>query len=312
MDKRLQPKKKCVNYAKWGYIFILPFFVTYIIFTLTPQIMTIYNSFFENYRSGLKQIGPNFVGLKNYVSLFSPDKTGSIGMLKYFGNTIVLWLMGAVPQIIVALLLAVFFTSYRLNIKGQQFFKTVIYMPNLIMAAAFSMLFFTLFSPVGPINQVLLAHGIVDKSVNFLGLKVSVRILISLMNFLMWFGNTTILLMAGIQGIDQNMFEAAEIDGANSLQVFFRVTLPLLAPILVYTIITAMIGGLQMFDVPQVLTNGKGTPDRASMTMVMYLNNYLGTSKNYGMAGAVSVVLFIVSAGLSLFVYNMLSKQYRQ
>ena len=312
MDKRLQPKKKGVNYAKWGYIFILPFFVTYIIFTLTPQIMTIYNSFFENYRSGLKQIGPNFVGLKNYISLFSPDKTGSIGMLKYFGNTIVLWLMGAVPQIIVALLLAVFFTSYRLNIKGQQFFKTVIYMPNLIMAAAFSMLFFTLFSPVGPINQVLLAHGIVDKSVNFLGLKVSVRILISLMNFLMWFGNTTILLMAGIQGIDQNMFEAAEIDGANSLQVFFRVTLPLLAPILVYTIITAMIGGLQMFDVPQVLTNGKGTPDRASMTMVMYLNNYLGTSKNYGMAGAVSVVLFIVSAGLSLFVYNMLSKQYRQ
>ena len=312
MDKRLQPKRKGVNYAKWGYIFILPFFVTYIIFTLTPQIMTIYNSFFENYRSGLKQIGPNFVGLKNYVSLFSPDKTGSIGMLKYFGNTIVLWLMGAVPQIIVALLLAVFFTSYRLNIKGQQFFKTVIYMPNLIMAAAFSMLFFTLFSPVGPINQVLLAHGIVDKSVNFLGLKVSVRILISLMNFLMWFGNTTILLMAGIQGIDQNMFEAAEIDGANSLQVFFRVTLPLLAPILVYTVITAMIGGLQMFDVPQVLTNGKGTPDRASMTMVMYLNNYLGTSKNYGMAGAVSVVLFIVSAGLSLFVYNTLSKQYRQ
>ena len=108
------------------------------------------------------------------------------------------------------------------------------------------------------------------------------------------------------------MFEAAEIDGANSLQVFFRVTLPLLAPILVYTVITAMIGGLQMFDVPQVLTNGKGTPDRASMTMVMYLNNYLGTSKNYGMAGAISVVLFIVSAGLSMFVYNSLSKQYKK
>ena len=312
MDEKLKTKRKGVSYAKWGYIFILPFFVAYIIFTLTPQIMTFYNSFFENYRSGLKQIGPNFVGLQNYVSLFSPDKTGTVGMLKYFGNTMILWLMGAVPQIVVALLLAVFFTSYRLNIKGQQFFKTVIYMPNLIMAAAFSMLFFTLFSTVGPVNQVLLAHGIVEQSVNFLGIKISVRLLISLMNFLMWFGNTTILLMAGIQGIDQNMFEAAEIDGANSLQVFFRVTMPLLAPILVYTIITAMIGGLQMFDVPQVLTNGKGTPDRASMTMVMYLNNYLGTSKNYGMAGAISVVLFIVSAVLSLFVYNSLSKKYKQ
>ena len=312
MGRKLKPRKSGVSYAKWGYIFILPFFITYFIFTLTPQIMTIYNSFFENYRNGLKQIGPNFVGLRNYVALFTPDKSGTIGMLKYFGNTLILWVMGAVPQIVIALLLAVFFTSYRLNIKGQQFFKTVIYMPNLIMAAAFSMLFFTLFSTVGPVNQILLAHGIVEKSVNFLGLKVSVRILISLMNFLMWFGNTTILLMAGIQGIDQNMFEAAEIDGANSLQVFFRVTLPLLAPILVYTVITAMIGGLQMFDVPQVLTNGKGTPDRASMTMVMYLNNYLGTSKNYGMAGAISVVLFIVSAGLSMFVYNSLSKQYKK
>ena len=312
MGRKLKPRKSGVSYAKWGYIFILPFFLTYFIFTLTPQIMTIYNSFFENYRNGLKQIGPNFVGLRNYVALFTPDKSGTVGMLKYFGNTLILWVMGAVPQVVIALLLAVFFTSYRLNIKGQQFFKTVIYMPNLIMAAAFSMLFFTLFSTVGPVNQILLAHGIVEKSVNFLGLKVSVRILISLMNFLMWFGNTTILLMAGIQGIDQNMFEAAEIDGANSLQVFFRVTLPLLAPILIYTVITAMIGGLQMFDVPQVLTNGKGTPDRASMTMVMYLNNYLGTSKNYGMAGAISVVLFIVSAGLSMFVYNSLSKQYRK
>ena len=310
MNRRLKPRKG-ISYAKWGYIFTLPFFIAYVIFTLTPQLMTIYNSFFENYRSGLKQIGPNFVGLQNYITLFTPDKTGTVGMLKYFGNTLVLWIMGAVPQIVVALLLAVFFTSYRLKIKGQQFFKTVIYMPNLIMAAAFSMLFFTLFSPVGPINQVLLAHGIVEKSVNFLGIKISVRILISLMNFLMWFGNTTILLMAGIQGIDQNMFEAAEIDGANSLQVFFRVTLPLLAPILVYTVITAMIGGLQMFDVPQVLTNGKGTPDRASMTMVMYLNNYLGTSKNYGMAGAISVILFLVSSALSLVVYNSLSRQYK-
>ena len=304
-----QKKKKGISYAKWGYIFILPFFVAYIAFTLIPQLMTFYNSFFENYMNGLKHVGPNFVGFDNFVKLFSPDRSGTIGMLKYFGNTLILWCMGAVPQVLIALLLAVFFTSYRLNLKGQQFFKTVIYMPNLIMASAFSMLFFTLFSPVGPVNQILLSAG--KQTIDFLSIKVSVRLLISLMNFLMWFGNTTILLMAGIQGIDQNMFEAAEIDGANSLQVFFRVTLPLLSPILVYTVITAMIGGLQMFDVPQILTNGKGTPDRASMTMVMYLNNYLGGSKNYGMAGAVSVVLFVISSVLSLFVYNSLSRQYK-
>ena len=304
-------KHKGVSYAKWGYIFILPFFVVYILFTLVPQLTTFYNAFFENYRAGLRQIGPNYVGFDNFVKLFTPDKSGNIDMVKYFGNTVILWLLGAVPQVLVALLLAVFFTSYRLNIRGQQFFKTVIYMPNLIMAAAFSMLFFTLFSPVGPVNQILLSAGIADRAIDFLGIRVSVRLLVSLMNFLMWFGNTTILLMAGIQGIDQCLFEAADIDGANSLQVFFRVTLPLLAPILVYTIITAMIGGLQMFDVPLVLTNGKGTPDRTSFTMVMYLNSYLGNSKNYGMAGAISVGLFLISATLSLVVYRTLSKPYK-
>ena len=298
-----------ISYAKWGYIFIAPFFITYAIFVLYPQLLTIYNSFFENYRSGLKQVGPNFVGLQNYVKLFTPDKNGTIDILKYAGNTMVLWIGGAIPQVVVALLLAIFFTSYRLNIKGQQFFKTVIYMPNLIMASAFSMLFYTLFSPVGPVNQALQEWGILDASFDFFAQQVTVRGMIMLMNFLLWFGNTTILLMAGIMGIDQDMFDAAQIDGANSVQVFFKVTLPLLMPILVYTIITALIGGLQMFDVPQVLTNGGGTPNRTSMTLIMYLNSYLKTSKNYGMAGAISVIIFIITGLLSLVVYRSLTKQ---
>ena len=309
--KRLpvRARRKSVSYAKWGYIFIIPFFTIYAIFTLYPQLLTIYNSFFENYRSGLRQIGPNFVGFANYVKLFTPDKNGSIDILKYAWNTIALWVGGAIPQIVVALLLAIFFTSYRLNIKGQQFFKAVIYMPNLIMASAFSMLFFTLFSTVGPVNQLLMDGGIIDEAIDFFAFKVTVRGLICTMNFLLWFGNTTILLMAGIMGIDQNMFEAAQIDGASSVQVFFRVTLPLLMPILIYTIITAMIGGLQMFDVPQILTNGGGTPNRTSMTLIMYLNNYLKTSKNYGMAGAISVIIFIITGLLSMFVYRSLTKK---
>ena len=301
--------RKSISYAKWGYLFIAPFFIVYAIFTLYPQILTIYNSFFENYRIGLNQVGPTFVGLENYVTLFTPDETGSIDILKYAWNTIVLWVGGAVPQILVALLLAIFFTSYRLNIRGQQFFKTVIYMPNLIMASAFSMLFFTLFSTVGPVNHLLTASGLIDEAIDFFAFKITVRGLIMAMNFLLWFGNTTILLMAGIMGIDQNLFEAASIDGASSTQVFFRVTLPLLMPILVYTVITAMIGGLQMFDVPQILTNGGGTPNRTSMTLIMYLNNYLKTSKNYGMAGAISVVIFIITGLLSILVYRSLTKK---
>ena len=227
------PRRKSVSYAKWGYIFIAPFFITYAIFHLTPQVLTIYNSFFENYREGLTQIGPDFVGLKNYITLFTPDSNGSIDILKYTGNTVALWLGGAIPQIIIALLLAIFFTSTRLKIKGQAFFKAVIYMPNLIMASAFSMLFFTLFSNVGPVNQLIVQMGWSDHVIDFFAMKFTVRGLICLMNFLMWFGNTTILLMAGIMGIDQSLFEAAVMDGAKSIQVFFRVTLPLLMPILI-------------------------------------------------------------------------------
>ena len=302
-------RKKGISYAKWGYLFILPFFVTYCIFALVPQLLTIYNSFFENYREGLTQVGPNFVGFRNYVKLFAPDKNGTISILKFTGNTLIMWIEGAVPQVAIALLLSVFFTSYRLKIKGQQFFKTVIYMPNLIMASAFSMLFFTLFSNVGPVNQLIVQMGWSDVPIPFFDKRVTVRGLVATMNFLMWFGNTTILLMAGIMGIDQNLFEAANLDGANSIQVFFRVTLPLLMPVLIYTVITALIGGLQMFDVPQVLTNGAGTPNRSSTTLIMYLNNFLKTSKNYGMAGAVSVIIFIITGLLSILVFKSLTKE---
>jgi len=310
-EQKIAVRHKSISYAKWGYLFIAPFFIVYIICTLIPQFLTIYNSFFENYMDGLRHVGPNFVGFNNYVRLFTPDSNGVIGILKYSANTLIIWIMGAIPQFVIAMLLALFFTSGRLNIRGQSFFKAVIYMPNLIMASAFSMLFFTLFSNVGPVNQMLQQMGITDKTIDFFGITIYVRSLIALMNFLMWFGNTTILFMSGIMGIDQELFESAKIDGASSSKVFFKITLPLLMPIVVYVVITAMIGGLQMFDVPQVLTNRMGAPDRTTMTIVMFLNSYLTPSKNYGMSGAISVYLFVLTSLLSIFVYRGMIRQYR-
>ena len=294
---------KAVSYNKWGYIFLIPFVVVYLIFQLVPLISTIYNSFFENYRSGLTQIGPNFVGLANYAKLF---QDGDIWI--YFKNTMIMWVMGFIPQILVSLLLAAWFSNPSLRLKGQRFFKTVIYLPNLIMASAFSMLFFTLFSDGGPINSILMQIGIISEPYKFLANTGSARGLIALMNCLMWFGNTTILLMAGMMGIDPALFEAAEVDGATSTQVFFRITMPLLRPILVYVLITSLIGGLQMFDVPQILTNGTGGPTDTTMTLIMYLNKQL-YSKNYGMGGALSVLLFIVTGILSLIVFKAFAQK---
>lgn len=298
-------KHKLVSYAKWGYIFIAPFFIVYIIFQLIPLLSTFYYSFFENYRSGLTQVGPNFIGFGNYATLFTPDANGQIDILAYFGNTLIMWVMGAVPQLLFSLILAVIFTSERLRIKGQRFFKTVMYMPNLIMAAAFAMLFFMLFSNIGPINQMIVAGG--GTTFDFFANMWATRSIIAGINFLMWFGNTTILLMAGIMGIDQSLFEAASIDGATSWQVFWKITMPLLKPIMVYVAITSLIGGLQMFDVPQVIGTSMGSPNRSTMTMIMYLNNFLGTSKNFGMAGALSVIIFVITGILSVIVYRTMA-----
>lgn len=172
------------------------------------------------------------------------------------------------------------------------------------MASAFALLFFTLFSNSGPVNSILQSIGLISKPIDFMGSVFGTRSLIGFMNFLMWFGNTTIMLMAAVMGISMDIFEASELDGCNSIKRFFYITLPLIRPILAYTLITSIIGGLQMFDVPQILTNGQGNPDRTSMTLIMFLNSHL-KSKNYGMAGALSVYLFIVSGILCMIVYKM-------
>ena len=295
MEKK---RSKVVSYNKWGYIFLIPFFVVYLLFQFIPLVSTIWNSFFENYRSGLTQIGPNFVGLANYKTLFTNGD-----LLTYTKNTMIMWIIGFVPQIFFSLLLGAWFTDPSLRLKFQQFFKTVIYLPNLIMASAFSMLFFTLFADSGPVNSILVQSGILTEPFKFMSNVTATRSLVGFMNFIMWFGNTTILLMAGMMGIDQSLFEAAEVDGATANQIFFKITLPLLRPILIYVLITSLIGGLQMFDVPQILTNGTGDPARSSMTLIMYLNRHL-FSKNYGLGGALSVMLFIITGILSLIVFR--------
>ena len=173
------------------------------------------------------------------------------------------------------------------------------------------MLFFTLFSnaETAPINSILLKLGIVSEPVRWLSNVWTARGLVGLMNFLMWFGNTTIILMAAIMGVDPGLYEAAELDGASSTQMFWKITIPLIRPLLVYTLITSLIGGLQMFDVPQVLTNGKGDPNGSTNTIIMYLNQHL-YSKNYGTAGgAISVLMFLLCAVLCVIIYFTLTQE---
>jgi multiple sugar transport system permease protein len=294
-------KKRKLNYNRYGLYFIAPFFIVYIIFSLVPLLSTFYYSFFEYYmRQGIIQVGPNFIFLDNYAQIFQDGI-----LFKYAANTMIMWLMGFLPQIILSLLLALWFTSTRLKIKGTGFFKTIMYMPNLVMASAFSMLFLQIFAKNGPVVNILIDGGYLQEQYNFFAKTITTRSLIALMNFLMWFGNTTILLMAGIMGIDQTLLESASVDGANSRQIFLKIIIPLLKPIILFVLITSLIGGIQMFDIPQILTEGNGGPNLSTKTMIMYLHDLITTSKNYGLAGAVSVILFIITAMLSLVVFKV-------
>lgn len=291
-------RKKSISYAKWGYIFVIPFFAAFIIFNLIPLFSTFKNSLYESYISmGWKQIGPNWVGFKNFGELFKPET--NIG--KYFGNTFIIWLIGFIPQIFFSLLFAAWFTDLRMKLKTGAY-KIIFYLPNVVMAAAMGMLFFTIFSANGPINSIYQSITGAESPYLFFQHEGSQRAIIGLINFLMWYGNTTIMLMAAINGIDPSLYESSQIDGATPTQTFWKITLPLIRPILLYVLITSLIGGLQMFDVPQIITGGGDAVNRTSMTVVVYLNKHL-FSKNYGMAGALSVILFIVAAVLSLLIF---------
>ncbi len=293
----LSTVRKKINYTKWGYIFIAPFVIAYAIFSLWPLLQTFIYSFMEDYKSGMRHFGPRFVGLTNYYNVLFVDQFG-----KYLGNTIILWILCFTPQIIISLLLAVWFTDRRLKLKGTGFFKTVMYMPNLIMASAFGFLFQTLLAPEGPIINMLMNAGILQARYNVTDHVIDTRLIIGFMNFIMWFGNTTLLLMSGVMGIDEDIFEAATVDGAGAFRTFKDITMPLLRPIFVFVFITSLIGGIQLFDVVQLFVKSGG-PDMTSKTIIMFLNDTFTTSKNYGKAGAISTIIFIITAVLSILVY---------
>ena len=298
-------KRKSVSYAKWGYIFMIPFFVVYIIFSLYPLIQTFYNSFLD-YVIDRGTIGGGwgaqttatetikFCGLDNYVNIFAKEET----LLQSFWNTVIMWIIGFIPQIAVSLLLATWFTDLRLKIKAQGFFKTVIYLPNVIMASAVAFMFTSLLERGGSLFNA--TSWMTGEDLSILDTVWGTRGTIGFINFLLWYGNTTILLMAAIMGIDPTLYESAQIDGATPSQIFWKITMPLIRPILSFVLVTSMIGGLQMYDVPALLTKDQGNPVGKAKTIIMEVQ--LRKDSGVGKASAVCISIFIVSAILGIIL----------
>lgn len=298
MANRSGGRIRSISYAKYGYIFILPFFLVYAIFQIYPLINTFYLSFFGNG----KRID-EFVGFKNFQTLLLgggfAENAAHDAFLRVLGNTLILWIGNFIPQIILSLVLAAWFTNARLKIPGKGAYKIIMYMPNIITAASAAALFVMLFSDseLGAINKMLLNNGWITDTISFVSGKTQSRVMIMIIQTWMWYGNTTIMLMSGIMGINGSLFEAASIDGASHTQQFFRITLPLLRPILLYTVVTSMIGGLQMYDMPALYNIGT-SQNKFTETIAVYIfNNFHDTSlNNFGYSAAASVILFVITS----------------
>jgi len=260
------------------------------IFIIYPIFKTFYLSFTDWQGA---TIPPVWVGLKNYKRLFQDVLEGGI-FLQSIKNTWILWICNVIPQFVGALALAVLLTDRSNKIKGKEFFRAIYYLPNLVTMASIAALFsFLLGYPNGAVNDLLIALKLRKEPFYFLQNVWATRLSVSTILTWMWFGYTMIIFMAGIKSIPEELFEAAKVDGANKWQTFKFVTLPQLKSIMTYQVVTSIIGGLSMYDIPQVLTNGTGAPQNKVTTMVMHIYRQGFTNYNLGYASAVAIGLFV-------------------
>lgn len=302
MNSTQSEKKKSFSYAKYGYLFSIPFVVVYAIFTFYPTINTAILGFTDS--KGLTGLTDwNFLPLKELWSNFEWVLIKNPIFLKSLGNTVILWVVNFIPQIGLALLLTAWFTSRRNELRAQGFFKVVFYMPNIITAASIAILYKNLFAyPIGPVNSLLQNLHLIDEPINFMTKVGATRGIISFIQFWMWYGYTMIILISGVLGINPDLYEAAELDGATSNQMFWHITIPNLRTILLYTMITSMIGGLNMYDIPKLYN--LGNPAMSTLTTNMYIyNQAFSGSYYYARASAASMIMFVIIAIASILVF---------
>ena len=294
-------KRKSISYDKYGYLFVAPFFITFLIFQLYPIFFTFRTSLTD--ASGWSKVLDNsIIGFENYVKLFTFDSEVSRFFWQAFGNTVVIWIFNFVPQIGMALILASWFTDTHLKLRCQGAFKVLIFMPNIITAATIAMLFFSFFNfPIAPINTLLQQFGLLSSPFEFFRSTTASRGLISLIQWWMWYGNTMIIMIAGMLGINPVLFEAALVDGCTSRQVFWKITMPLIKPILLYNLVTSLVGGLTMFDIPHLMTQGNPNYTTNTVARFIYQQGF-ETPNNFNIARAASVVLFIIIVICSLIL----------
>lgn len=286
MFKRKGNYSKEASERRSGYLFVSPFFILFGIFGLFPLIFTFYLSFHKWDILGSTE----FIGFDNYIRLFTNDPL----FWKSVGNTFSMWFFSTIPQLILALLLAFFLN--QAFIKGRSIFRLSIFMPNVTSVVAVALVFSAMFgTQYGMANYILSFFGI--DPINWKGSYFGTHIAISIMVMWRWVGYNSIIYLAGLQSISKSLYEAATIDGASKFQQIIYITIPMLRPIIIFTVIQSTIGGMQLFAEPMLFGEGGRYQ---GLTMTLYLYQEAFSRFSFGYASAIAWALFLIIIIFSL------------
>ncbi|MCR5837775.1 MAG: sugar ABC transporter permease [Lachnospiraceae bacterium] len=323
-------KGKLSKRESTGYAFIIPYVIAFCVFSVYPVFKTLYLSFTQ-YKGGIG-IEPQWVGLAKYdLTIHDPL------FWKSLVNTVRIWGVNIVLQLGLAFLLTIVFIDIKYKVKGLAVYRAIYYLPNIIAATSIAFMFSSLLDPnYGTFNQILteirnlwvviynhipFIHDIMHESggvtvrmfdymrphavrTEWLGSSKYCASTIGVIQAWMWFGNSFIMLMAGVMGISSDYYEASSIDGAGRWKQFTKITLPLLKPIMLYVGVTSLIGGLQMFDLPQIMIAKTTASYMSIRTVIMYLYQFgFGQNKDVGRAAAIAYVLFFIILIFSLMQF---------
>lgn len=298
---QLASKKGLKNKENFGYLFVAPFFIVFLTFGLYPIIKTMSLAFFK-YDMHIPT--DTFIGL-DYIRRALVDATFYTSLFTSFK----LWFLTYAFEVSSAMIIAALFTFVK--IRGMHFYKSAFYVPNLVSGAAVAILF-SLFMgyPFGLFNELLMKIGIIAEPITFKQNVLALQVVVIIIGWWMNFGRTSIIASAGMTSISNEYYEAARVDGAKTRQIFAYITVPLMRPILLFMFITSLIGGLQMFDIPFLLTNtSAGGPMGAVQTVSMYIYMQGFEAGNIGYSAALSILLFIFIVFLSVITTFVLRER---
>lgn len=287
------------------YLAISPFFLLFAVFGLFPVVFSAWLAFQR--WDGISPV--SFAGLDQFRYLVQ-DAT----FRKAVVNTLIIWVLSTVPMLVISLALASMLNSVS---RFRTFYQVVLFLPSVTSIVAITIFFKAIFSnQYGLVNQVL--DGIGLPTVEWLNGYWTIKIVLALLMTWQWVGYNAIIYYAGLQAIPGELYEAAKLDGAGPLRSFVSITVPMLRPVILFTVVISTITGLQSFAEPQVLFGSNaavnpnsGGPGQAGLTMVLYFYQQAFTNNNYGYGAAIAYGVFAVVGIFALINWRLVARTER-